>query len=100
MAQRNFDPGQSSEDNAAVFLGVVCVQVAKKAHGILAWIRKSVASRTRVAIVPLYLTLARLHLKFYVQFWVHQFRKELPRSGNQYSCKSLGKVPSCTIPSA
>ena len=54
-----------------------CVLADQKASSILDCTKRSVTSRSREVILPLYSTLVRPHLEYCTQFWGPQHKKDM-----------------------
>lgn len=69
-----------------------CAPVTKKANGILGYVKKSVASRTREAILPLHSAPGKPHLEHHVQFWALQLKRdgELLEKAQQRATTMIG----------
>ena len=54
-----------------------CVLAARKASRILGCVKRSMASRSREVILPLYSALVRPHLEYCIQLWSPQHKKDM-----------------------
>lgn len=54
-----------------------CALASQKANHILGYKKRSMASKAREVIAPLYSVLLRTHLQYYIQLWDCQQKKDI-----------------------
>ena len=69
------DLGESVDDRFN--MNLQCVLADHRANHILGYIKRSMTSRSREVILPLYSALVRPHLEYCVQFWSPQCKKNM-----------------------
>ncbi|KAK4829103.1 hypothetical protein QYF61_002141 [Mycteria americana] len=72
----NLEPGNLNIENSPV-TPTLRALAAKRANHVLRCIKHSIAGQSREVIVPLYTALAQPHLKYCVQLWSPQYKKDI-----------------------
>jgi ribonuclease P/MRP protein subunit RPP40 len=58
-------------------MGTQCAAASNKANRMLGYLKRSICSRSKEVILPLYKSLVRPHLEYAVQFWSPYFKKDI-----------------------